>query len=151
MAQTPRIKNRKARYNYEILDTYEAGIELKGSEVKSLRQGKANIQEAYCYFKNGELFLKNMHISHYDQANINNHNPWRERKLLMHKKELRKLEQKMKEKGLTLIPLEIYFNKRNYAKVKIGLAKGKKKYDKRESIKKKDMQREMQRMQKFRP
>ena len=145
----PRIKNRKARFNYEILDTYEAGIVLKGTEVKSLRQGKASIKDAFAYFKNGELYLKNMHIAPYDQASVFNHDPWRERKLLMHKDELRKLYGKIREKGFALIPLEVYFNNRNIAKVRLALARGKKKYDKRESIKKKDMQREMQRVRKL--
>ena len=145
----PKIKNRKARFNYEILDTYEAGIVLKGTEVKSLRQGKASIKDAFAYFKNGELFLKNMHIAPYDQGSVFNHDPWRERKLLLHKDELRKLYGKIREKGFALIPLEVYFNKRNIAKVKLALAKGKKKYDKREAIKKKDLQREMQRIRKL--
>ena len=138
------ISNRRARFEYEILDSYEAGIVLKGSEVKSLRAGKANLQDAYALVKNGEVWLLNMHISPYEQANQFNHDPIRTRKLLLNKSEIAKLNTKTNEKGLTLIPLKLYFKKGN-AKVELGIAKGKKIHDKRESIKERDVEREMRR------
>ena len=138
------ISNRKARHDYQILDVYEAGMVLKGSEVKSLRQGKANLQDSYAALKRGEMWLYKMHISPFEQANQFNHDPTRERKLLLNKSELRKLIGKTTEKGLTLIPLKVYF-KKGIAKVEIALAKGKKEYDRREDIKKRDVEREMRR------
>jgi len=137
------ILNRQANHNYFILDTYEAGIELKGTEVKSIRQGACNIKDAYCLIKNNEVFVINMFVAKYKQGNIFNHDELRTRKLLLHKKEIKKINEKIKEKGLTLMPLKIYF-KKGKAKMLIGVSKGKKNYDKRESIKEKDLQREKQ-------
>ena len=137
--------NRKARYLYEILETYEAGLELQGSEVKSIRQGKANLQDGYALIRNGEAMLLNVHISPYEKtAAYFNHDPRRSRKLLLHKQEIRKLIGKVEQQGLTLIPLKMYM-KRGLVKITIALAKGKKVHDKRESIKKRDDQREMSR------
>ena len=140
--------NRKARHEYSILQTFEAGIVLQGTEVKSLRQGKANLVDSYASLKNGEVWLIGAHISEYTQGNINNHLPVRDRKLLLKKSEIRRLIGKVKEKGLTLIPLRLYF-KDGKVKVELALAKGKKVYDKRESIAKRDLQREQGRRIKF--
>ena len=140
------IKNRKASYEYEFIEKFEAGIMLKGTEIKSLREGKASIQEAYCYFKKDELFIKGMSISPYSQASFESHEMVRDRKLLLKKRELEKLRTKMEEKSLTIVPLRIYINNRGFAKLEISLAKGKKIYDKRDSIKKKDQKRELERM-----
>lgn len=140
--------NRKARHEYTILVTYEAGIILTGTEVKSIRQGKMNLVDAYAMIKDGEVWLVNAHVSEYDQGNINNHDPIRTRKLLLNKSEIRKLIGRTKEKGLTLIPLRVYF-KSGKVKVEIGLAQGKKLYDKREDIAKRDLQREQERRIKF--
>jgi len=140
------IKNRKARFEYHFLETYTAGLKLMGTEIKSIREGKVNLQEAYCYFHNQELFIKQMHISPYSQGTHYNHEPTRERKLLLKKKELAKLESKMNEKGLTIIPTRLFINNRGLAKLDIALAKGKKLYDKREDIKQKDVKRELDRM-----
>lgn len=136
------ILNRKARYDYFIEDEYEAGIVLTGTEIKSIREGKVNIKDSYAIIKNNELYLLNTHISSYEKGNIFNHEEDRTRKLLMHKKEILKLNNKVTLEGYTLIPLKIYFNK-GKAKVLIGLCKGKKSYDKRETIKKRDTEREM--------
>jgi SsrA-binding protein len=138
------ISNRRARHEYEVLDVFEAGISLKGSEVKSLRQSRANLQDSYALLKKGEVWLLGMHISPYEEANQFNHEPVRDRRLLMHKSEIRKLIGKTTEKGLTLIPMKVYF-KNGKAKVELALCKGKKTYDKREDIKKRDADREMQR------
>lgn len=138
------ITNRKAKYEFFILNTYEAGISLMGTEVKSLRAGKINLVDSYAVIKDGEVWLLSCHISEYDQGNINNHVPTRERKLLLNKSEIRKISSKLKEKGLTLVPLSLYF-KNGKVKVELGLAKGKKIYDKRESIAKKDLKRDMER------
>lgn len=140
------IKNRKASYEYEFLDEYLAGIVLQGTEIKSIREGKVSLKESYCYFARGELFIKNLHISPYAQGNIYNHEPDRERKLLLKRSELRKLEAAMNEKGLTIIAKRLFINSRGLAKLNIALAKGKKIYDKRQSIKEKDMKREMDRI-----
>ena len=136
------IKNRKARFNYQILDTIEAGIVLTGTEIKSLKQGKANIKDAYATYKNGEIFLINMHISSYDNGNRFNHEETRTRKLLLHKGEILKRRDKINIQGLTLVPLEVYL-KHGLAKVLIGVARGKKIYDKREDIKKRDIERKI--------
>lgn len=136
--------NRKARHNYHILETIEAGIVLEGTEVKSLRQGKASLSDAYATFENGELWLKQAHIPEYKEASRFNHDPKRKRKLLLHKSEMRKLYGKVAEKGLTLIPLKMYF-KGPYAKVELGLCRGKKKIDKREAIKKREALLQMER------
>lgn len=143
------ILNRKANYDYLITDTFEAGLVLTGTEIKSVRNGKVNIKDSYAIIKNDEMYLLNTHISIYEEGNIFNHNETRTRKLLMHKKEILKLRDKVNMEGYTLIPLKIYFVK-SKAKVLIGLAKGKKNYDKRETIKERDTIREMQRNYKLR-
>lgn len=139
------ILNRKARFEYEFIDVFEAGLVLKGTEVKSLRSGDASIAEAYCAIESGELFLINSHIAVFKQGNINNHEPLRRRKLLLKKQELKKIESKLKDKGLTIIPIRIFESERGFAKIEIALAKGKKAFDKREDIKKKDIERELAR------
>lgn len=136
--------NRKALHDYYIMETFEAGIALKGTEVKSLRQGKANLQDSYGLTKNGEVWLLGIHISPFEKGNINNHDPKRERKLLLHKGEIRRLMAKVEQKGLTLVPLRIYFKKK-VAKVELAVARGKKLYDKREAIAKREAERELQR------
>ena len=136
------LTNRKAKYDYEIEDTYEAGIVLKGTEIKSIRNGKAQLKDSYAIVKDDEIYLLNMHISAYEQGNIFNHEETRTRKLLLHKKEIFKIRDKINQDGYTLIPIKIYFSK-NKAKVLLGIARGKKNYDKRETIKKRDMEREM--------
>lgn len=140
--------NRKARHEYHIVNTYEAGIVLQGTEVKSIRQGKANLVDSYAAIKDGEVWLMNTHISSYEQGNINNHDPHRTRKLLLKRSEIRKLIGKTKEKGLTLIPLRIYL-KGGKVKIELALAQGKKAYDKREDIAKKDFQRQQERKIKY--
>ncbi len=137
------IKNRQANFNYEITDTFEVGIVLKGTEIKSIRNGAANLKDSYAIIKETELFLLNMHISQYKQGNIFNHDETRTRKLLMHKKEIIKLNNSLTTEGYTLIPLKLYL-KRGKAKILLGLAKGKKNYDKRQTIKERDIMREMQ-------
>jgi len=136
------ITNRKAKYDYEIEDTYEAGIVLKGTEIKSIRNGKAQLKDSYAIVKNNEVYLLNMHISAYAQGNIFNHEETRTRKLLLHKKEIFKIRDKVAQEGYTLVPIKVYFNK-NKAKVLLGIARGKKTYDKRETIKKRDIEREI--------
>ncbi len=140
--------NRKARHEYSILQTYEAGIVLRGTEVKSLRQGKANLSDSYAVIDKGEVWLLNAHINEYDQGNINNHDPLRKRKLLLNKNEIRKLMKAVNEKGNTLVPLRLYFT-RGKVKVELAVAKGKKIYDKRQDIAKRDAQRDMERKIKF--
>ncbi len=139
--------NRKARHEYQILETFEAGIALAGTEVKSLRAGKANLQDSYAKVEQGELILYNLHISPYEQGNRYNHEPKRPRHLLMHKREIMRLWGKSREKGLSLIPLKMYF-RQGWAKVELSLAQGKKNYDKRRSLAEKDVKREMERVQK---
>jgi SsrA-binding protein len=139
------IKNRSAYYEYFIDDKYTAGMVLTGTEVKSLREGKASFNDSYCIINKGELLLKSLHIAEYSHGTANNHDPVRERKLLLQKKEIKKLDGKMKEKGYTIIPLRIFFNEKNLAKIEIGLAKGKKMHDKRQSIKDRDVDRELKR------
>ncbi len=136
--------NKKAFHEYHITEKYEAGLELRGTEVKSLRAGNVRMSEAYAWPKDDELYLNNMYIGEFKQGNIHNHNPTRERKLLLHKKEILKLTAKAQEKGLNIVPLKIYF-KNSWVKVELGLGKGKKMHDKRETIKKRDMEREHQR------
>ncbi|MFV0520868.1 MAG: SsrA-binding protein SmpB [Mangrovibacterium sp.] len=144
------IRNKRAYFEYEILDKYVAGIQLVGTEIKSIRSSKASIVESYCRFaKDDELYVINMNISEYDFGNINNHVARRDRKLLLHKKEMTKLQQKLKESGLTIIPLRMFINNRGLAKLEIGLAKGKKLHDKRESLKQKDAKRDMDRAMRF--
>ena len=142
------IVNRKAAFNYFVSATYEAGIMLTGTEIKSVREGKANLGDAYCFLKEGELWIKNMHISEYAAGSYNNHIPKRERKLLLNKIELRKLASRTREKGTTIIPVRLYINERGFAKLEIGLARGKKKFDKRESLKEAEAKREMSRAKK---
>lgn len=139
------IKNRSAYYEYFIDATYEAGIMLLGTEVKSLRAGRASFNDSYCQVHKGEVWIKSLHIAEYSHGTTNNHDPLRERKLLLQKREIRKIEASLKEKGYTLIPLRIFLSSKNLVKVEIGLAKGKKLYDKRETIKQKDVEREMKR------
>lgn len=136
------VQNRKARHDYEILDTYEAGLVLHGTEVKSLREGRANLKDSYARVEGNEAFLHKIHIHEYVQANRFNHEPERKRKLLLHKKEIDRLRSRSEEKGLTLVPLKLYF-KRGKAKVEIGVARGKKQYDKRHDIAKRDAQRSL--------
>ena len=137
--------NRKAYHEFQILETFEAGIELLGSEVKSLREGKASLRESYVLIKKGQAWLRGMHISAYSHTGFKGHELTRKRRLLLHKNEILKINQKLAEKGLTAVPLKIYFNKRGWLKVEIGLAKGKKLFDKRETKKRRDVEKVMQR------
>lgn len=139
------IKNRSAYFEFYVDDKFTAGLALLGTEVKSLRAGRANFNDSYCLFLDGELWIRSLHIAEYSHGTVNNHDPVRERKLLLSKRELKKLQSKIKEKGYTVIPLRIFFNEKNLAKMEIGLAKGKKLHDKRESIKERDTDREMKR------
>jgi SsrA-binding protein len=139
------IKNRSAYFEYFIDDKLIAGIMLLGTEVKSLREGKANFNDSYCLFQGSELWIKSFHIAQYSHGTVNNHDPVRDRKLLLSKRELKKMQAKMKEKGYTIVPLRLYFNDNNLAKLEIGLAKGKKLHDKRETIKQRDSDRELKR------
>ena len=141
-----RIKNRKVTFEYELIEKFIAGIKLVGTEIKSIRGGKVNLTESYCQFFGGELYVKNMHISEYDFGTCNNHEARRDRKLLLNRKELTKLEKKVKESGLTIVCVKLFINDRGLAKLEIALARGKKTYDKRESLKLKDAQRDMDRM-----
>ncbi len=138
------LKNRQAYHEYFIDAKYDAGMVLLGTEVKSLRAGRASFNDSYCLIDNGELWLKSLHIAEYTHGNLNNHDPVRDRKLLLKKREIQKIAAKLKEKGYTIVPLSIYFKDR-LAKIEIGLAKGKKLYDKRETTKQKDVEREMKR------
>ena len=137
-------QNKKAFHDYFILETYEAGIELKGTEIKSVRLGHVNLKDAFIRFKNDEAFIENMHIAPYEQGNIFNHEPLRNRKLLLHKKQIKKLQREVKENGLTVVPTKLYFNT-SKLKVEIALARGKKLYDKRQDLKAKDAKRDMER------
>ncbi|MCD8079384.1 MAG: SsrA-binding protein [Bacteroides sp.] len=140
------IKNKRATFDYELIDTYTAGIVLTGTEIKSIRLGKASLVDTYCYFVKGELWVKNMHIAEYFYGSYNNHTARRERKLLLNKKELKKLERATKETGFTMIPVRMFINEKGLAKVVVALARGKKQYDKRESLREKDDRRAMDRM-----
>jgi SsrA-binding protein len=142
------IRNKKASHDYEFLEKFIAGIKLSGTEIKSLRLGKAALSDSYCVFSNGELFIRGMHISEYWWGNLNNHEPLRERKLLLTARELRKIERKVKETGLTIIVIKVFINERGLAKAEIAISKGKKEYDKRETLKRKDAAREMDRLRK---
>jgi SsrA-binding protein len=139
------IRNKQAYFEYFIDDKYVAGIVLTGTEVKSLREGKASFNDSYCIFNKGELWIRSFHISEYSHGTVNNHDPIRERKLLLNKRELKKLQAKIKEKGYTIVPLRLFFNEKNLAKLEIGLGKGKKLHDKRETIKQRDTERELKR------
>jgi len=143
-------KNKKAYFSYTIIDKFEVGIVLHGTEVKSIRQGKVNIKDGYAVIRNGEVFLQNCHISPYSHGTYDNHDPLRVRKLLMHKLEIRRLVGKVKESALTLVPLKLYITQRGLVKLEIGLAKGKKLHDKRESMKAKSAKREIARVMKGR-
>lgn len=145
MSKTIEITNKKASFLYFIIQTLEAGIQLTGTEVKSIRSGKANLSDAYCAFDNGELFAHHIHISEYEQGAQQNHDPKRVRRLLLNRSELRKLERKVNEKGMTIIPVRIYFSERGMIKLEVALATGKKSYDKRETLKEKDQRRDMDR------
>ncbi|HQD40240.1 MAG TPA: SsrA-binding protein SmpB [Bacillota bacterium] len=137
--------NRQARHNYHVRETIEAGIALQGTEVKSLRMGKVNLKDSFARAEGGEVFLYNMHVSPYDKGNRYNHNPLRPRKLLLHKAEITRLQSKIAERGLTLIPLELYFNEKGIAKVALAVAQGKKLYDKRQDLAKRDLKRRLAR------
>ncbi len=139
------IKNKKASFEYFLVEEYTAGIALTGTEIKSIRAGKANLSDAYCAFDGHELYVRNMHISPYSHASFSNHEPKRERKLLLTARELKKLKTRVDERGFTLVPVMLYINEKGLAKLDIALARGKKKYDKRESIKQKDVQRDLER------
>jgi SsrA-binding protein len=145
-SNTVNIRNRQASFDYELLDKFVCGMALMGTEIKSIREGKVNLQDGYCYFNNGEAFVKGITINAYGEGTHYNHEAARERKLLLKKSELRKLEQHVEQKGLTLVPVRLFINDRGYAKLEIALAKGKKRHDKRESIKEKDLRRELQRI-----
>lgn len=132
------IVNKKAKFNYEFVQTYTAGIQLFGTEIKAIREGKINLTDGFCYFKNDELWIKNIHISPYKMGTYNNHEPLRLRKLLLNRRELNKLQTAIKEKGLTIVPYKVFLSDRNFIKVEIALAKGKKLHDKRETLKEKD-------------
>jgi SsrA-binding protein len=142
------IRNKKASHDYEFLEKFIAGIKLSGTEIKSIRLGKATLADAYCFVSNSEMFIKGMHISEYWWGNLNNHDPLRERKLLLTKREIGRIERKVKETGLTIIVIKVFINERGLAKAEIALARGKKEYDKRETLKRKDAAREMDRMRK---
>ncbi len=137
------IRNRQAGFEYFIEEKYDAGMVLTGTEVKSLREGRASFNDSFCIIHNGEMFVRNLHIAAYSHGTSSNHDPLRERKLLLNKKELRKIASRIKEKGITVVPLRIFFSEKGLAKMQIGLGKGKKLYDKRETIKQRDSQREM--------
>jgi SsrA-binding protein len=145
MRKPVEIINRKARFEYEWLETYTAGIKLLGTEIKSIRDGKVSLVEAYCYLSRGELFVKSMHIAEYAFGNINNHDPLRERKLLLNKRELQKIEKALKDTGITVIPTKLFITDKGYAKLNIAVAKGKKLYDKRQSVKERDITRDLKR------
>jgi len=142
---TVNIENRRAKFDFQFLDVLVAGLVLTGTEIKSIREGKAALSDSFCYFKKNELYVRNLHISEYSEASFKNHEPTRERKLLLNKHELNKLSKKMVDKGLTIVPIRLFINDKGYAKLEIALAKGKKLYDKRDDIKKKDIEREMSR------
>jgi SsrA-binding protein len=140
------IRNKQASFNYELVEKFIAGIMLKGTEIKSIREGKVNLQDGYCYFNNGECFVKGINITAYAQGTHYNHEAARERKLLLKKSEISKLEAKVEEKGLTLVPTRLFINERGLAKLEIAIGRGKKTHDKRESIKEKDIKRELSRI-----
>ena len=147
-SRTINIKNKRASYDFALFDDYNAGIVLTGTEIKSIRQGKASLVDTFCYVHGGEVWVKNMYIAHYEQGSYNNHVERRERKLLLNRRELNKLEKALQDKGLTVVGLRMFISDKGYAKVVIGLARGRKNYDKREYIKDKDARREMDRAMK---
>jgi SsrA-binding protein len=139
------IENRRAKFDYQFIEKLVAGMVLTGTEIKSIREGKAALVDSYCYFRNAELYIRNMHIAEYSEGTHYNHEPNRERKLLLSKAELNKLQKKLKDQGLTVIPVRLFISESGYAKLEIALAKGKKEFDKREAIKKRDTEREIDR------
>ena len=143
------IKNRKASFNYELIERFVAGIKLVGTEIKSIRNGKVNLTDSYCTLINGEMYVINLHIAEYEMGTINNHIAKRDRKLLLNKKEIEKLDKKVKESGLTIVPTKLFVNDQGLAKLEIALARGKKTYDKRETLKSKDAKRDIDRAMKF--
>ena len=149
MANKIEIRNKKASHDYEFIERYTAGVVLAGTEVKSLRLGKASLVDAFCSFKDNELWIRNMHIAEYANRGYVNHDPFQERKLLLNRNELRKIQRKVKERGFTIVATRLYFSDKGYAKVDIALARGKKEYDKREDIKKRDTQRQDARINKL--
>ena len=140
------VRNKKARYEYELLESFTAGLQLMGTEVKSLRNGQASFGDAFCTIENGQMKLRNLHISIYKEGNANNHTPLRVRNMLLNKTEIRKIDRKVKEKGLTVVPTRLFFSDRGLAKVEIALAKGKKVHDKRESIKNNDQKKQLKKI-----
>ncbi len=142
------IRNKKASYLFEFLEKFIAGIQLTGTEIKSIRQGKANLTDAYCFFRDHELYVKNMHIAEYEYGTYTNHDPARDRKLLLKRSELKRLEKKVNERGLTIVVIRLFINERGLAKLEIALARGKKEYDRREDIKQRDAKRDIDRMKK---
>lgn len=142
------IKNKRAEFDYEVLDRYTAGLVLTGTEVKSIRAGKASLVDTFCYIYNGEVWVKNMYVAEYDFGSYNNHNTRRERKLLLQKKEIRQLQEETKTPGFTLVPLKLFFDENGRVKMQLGLCRGKKEYDKRQSLREKDDRREMDRAMK---
>jgi len=142
------IRNKKASFLFEFLEKFIAGIQLTGTEIKSIRQGKANLTDAYCFFRDHELYVKNMHIAEYEYGTYTNHDPVRDRKLLLKRSELKRLEKKVNERGYTIVVVRLFINDRGLAKVEIALARGKKEYDRREDIKQRDAKRDMDRMKK---
>lgn len=142
------IRNKKASHDYEFIEKFIAGIQLSGTEIKSLRLGKATLADSYCLFINGELYLRGMHVAEYWWGNLNNHDPNRDRKLLLTARELRKIERKIKESGLTVIAIKVFINEKGLAKTEIAISKGKKEYDKRQTLKQKDAAREIERHRK---
>ena len=147
-AQQVNIKNKKAHFNYEIGDTFTAGIVLTGTEIKSIREGKASLADSYCIVENGEVWVKNMHVSEYFYGSYNNHNVKRDRKLLLNKKEISKIAKAAEEPGFTIVPIRIFISERGYAKLVIGIGKGKKQFDKRQSIKEREDKRNIERFMK---
>ena len=145
ISNTVNIENRRAKFDYEWIETFTAGLVLKGTEIKSIREGKAGLSDSYCYFVNDELFVRNLHIAEYGNASFYSHDPMRERKLLLTRQELSKLLKKVKDQGLTIIPTKLFISEKGFAKLNIALARGKKQFDKREDIKKRDVEREMNR------
>ena len=142
------IRNKKASHDYEFLEKFVAGIKLTGTEIKSIRLGKAALADSYCFFSDGEIFIKGMHIAEYWWGNLNNHDPLRERKLLLTKRELKRIDRKVKETGLTIIVIKVFVNEKGLAKAEIAISKGKKEYDKRQTIKSRDADRELDRIRK---
>jgi len=149
MSDTPVIKNKRAYFEFEILDTYTAGIMLTGTEIKSVREGKVNLSDGFCFFKKDDLYVRNLHITEYSHGAYANHDPLRQRKLLLNKRELRKIQAKVKERGFTIVPVSMFVSERGFAKLEIALGRGKKTHDKRESIKARDSKKELDSAMKY--